>query len=196
MYQESVSPIQKQLYIDRLKSFFKKSENFEFIDGHVIYSKNSTKISEFFYSPNNRFKVTIDATLFLKVVFNLTDIRLLFSKDPRTLISTSNHPFEFTTQCSAYCIETCKWEHDISFWSNDDSFDYAHFIMTIKQTCCGLVRYVMLIDDQFRDSSGRRSYCFRLIYESCDRSLDWETTKLLQSRLRENLVVRNRLAMR
>lgn len=143
------------------------------------------------------FKCLIDASLLLKHLFKLDDKRLVFSDDPRILLTTrfDLDGFELTSICRRLCIEPNRWEHDISFWTSGE-FDYKDFLHTISRVCYGLVRVVKFIDEFDDLANRRRSFCFRLVYESCDRALDWDTTRSAQYRLRRELECHNHLIMR
>lgn len=165
----------------------------------MLFDSNSDNSQTLFISTDEEscFKCLIDASQLLKHLFKLDDKRLIFSDDPRVLLTTRFNldGFELASICRRFCIEPNRWEHDISFWTSDE-FDYKEFLHTISRKCYGLVR-VVKFKDEFEDlANRRRSFCFRLVYESCDRALDWDATRSAQYRLRDELERHNHLIMR
>lgn len=190
IFQAEIAREQAEIYSNKLRYLFEGYPD-------TLKINNSTK----------RFECLIDASRLLANLGNLPDSRrLLFSDDRRTLVDLTaddddddfklgGHRFELNSMPRRFSIDPTRWEHDVSFWCQaGESFDHVRFVSTIRQTCYGLVRHVRLLD-RFDDGS-RHSYCFRLVYESCDRALDWNTTRIVQERLRERLCLENRFVMR
>jgi phenylalanyl-tRNA synthetase beta subunit len=199
LYQNEIDRLQFEDYKSRIKSIFSKSD-FEIIDNEQslsVLSQKGIKIADL-RNLNNIFELTIDASAFLKDLFDLDDIRVLFSTDSRNIVANEMGVkiggIEFSSICRPFCKETNKWDHDVSFWCEGE-LDFDRLLKTIREGCFSLVRSICLIDDSFTDGP-RRSYCFRLNYESCDRALDWETSRALQNRLRQLLEVKNQLVVR
>lgn len=199
LYQNEIDRLQFDDYKSRIKTIFNRND-FEIVDNEQslsVLSQKGVKIADLFDS-NQTFELTIDASALLKDLFDLDDIRVLFSTDSRNIAANEMGvkigEIEFSSICRPFCKETNKWDHDVSFWC-EGKFDFDRLLKTIRESCFGLVRSIRLIDDRFTDGL-RRSYCFRLNYESCDRALDWETSRALQNRLRQLLEVKNQLVMR
>ncbi|CAF0729431.1 unnamed protein product [Brachionus calyciflorus] len=125
---------------------------------------------------------------YLKELFQLENVRLLFSRDYRILREIDNEItcFKINYSIKEISIDPIKWNHDLSFWYEPNCFDLNEFIRVIQETS-DLIRWIKLIDS-FRNEN-RMAYCFRLVYESCDMALDWDTTVQIQYKLRENLKI-------
>ena len=99
-------------------------------------------------------------------LFEIDDIRLFWSKDPR-----------FTSQFKAGEISKFKpyskypaCYKDIAFWINDD-FNENNFHEVVRGVSGDLVENVELIDEFTHPKSNRKSVCFRVNYRHMDRSL-------------------------
>lgn len=181
LFQNEIDDLKRSEYIEKIRSLLS-----DYPDTFRIASEKG------------KFECLINAGQLLSSIFKLADPRVLFSDDSRNFEAKNFrlNRFELDSTCRSFSIESNRWEHDVSFWLDKAELDYGQFLTTINQTCCGLVRFVRLVD-RFDDLANRRvSYCFRLRYESCDRALDWETSRSIQSRLREMLTNVNRFVMR
>lgn len=136
LHHPEIDAKQKELFIERLKTLFGDTAIIELDDQECIHlfhvDSNSNKI-KFAQLPkfgaSSEFICLIDANALLKILFNLADVRLLFSNDIRTMvpnkIGLSFCGFEFNNLIRPYCVETNKWEHDVSFWiSSNETFSY------------------------------------------------------------------------
>ncbi|CAG8839420.1 15666_t:CDS:2, partial [Racocetra persica] len=120
------------------------------------------------------------------VLFNIPDIRLFWSKDPRFLNQfTSNEIIKFKP-FSKYpsCIK------DLSFWMNNDKeheFHITNFCEIVRDIAEDLVEDVKLIDDFKHPKTKKRSLCFRINYRSMDRTFTNEEINGIRKSVVEKL---------
>eukprot|EP00474_Spongospora_subterranea_P009808 CRZ10266.1 hypothetical protein [Spongospora subterranea] len=114
------------------------------------------------------------------ILFDIPDIRLFWSKDPRFLSQFSAGDKNVTfTPYSKYppCIK------DISFWIQPNFHENDLFAI-IREVAGDLVESVSLIDEFHCRASIRTSKCYRITYRSMDRSLLNEEIDALQQFIR------------
>ena len=139
----------------------------------------------------------IDATRLLQTLYGLEDERLVYTDDMRAYECNDDDDAakkRWTTwRIRPVCVEPLKWQHDLSFWhndndnDNDEPFTRARLLAHVRNTCSlELVRSLELIET-YVNESGRRASCYRLVYESCDRALAWSHTTRVQLLLRQRL---------
>ena len=167
----------------------------------VFHSENKYKLCEIDFLNNT---CILNASYFISQVFKLKDERVLYTDDKRNFainnaesdISTK-FVLKFKWKIVQFSIENSKWIHDVSFWHNKNHFCLKSFMDTIRNVCSNLVNHILLID-LFTDitDNTRHSRCYRLVYESCDRCLPHSSTTMLQFKLREALILRNKLNLR
>lgn len=117
-------------------------------------------------------------------LFNIPDIRLFWSEDPRFLSQFTNSEIVQFQPFSKFpaCFK------DISFWtSNESVFEENDFYSIIRDIGGDLVESVEMVDDFKHPKTGRQSYCFRINYRSMERSLLNSEIDDLQFRIREKV---------
>ncbi|KAF0363291.1 phenylalanyl-tRNA synthetase [Gigaspora margarita] len=120
------------------------------------------------------------------VLFNIPDIRLFWSKDPRFINQfTSNEIIKFKP-FSKYpsCIK------DLSFWMNNDKeheFHITNFCEIVRDIAEDLVEDVKLVDDFMHPKTKKRSLCFRINYRSMDRTCTNEEINGIQDKIRKSV---------
>lgn len=117
-------------------------------------------------------------------IFNIPDIRLFWSKDPRFLEQFASESLETTFQPFSNYPPVFK---DITFWLTD-SFTANNFFEMVRGTAGDLVEKVELIDDFTHPKKNRRSNCFRITYRSMERSLTNEEINEIQEKVRDQVV--------
>ncbi|RNA06460.1 ferredoxin-fold anticodon-binding domain-containing 1 -like protein [Brachionus plicatilis] len=126
-----------------------------------------------------------DVSGYLKELFALDDIRMVFSKDPRVLKSEEvNDKFKLKKKIVQFSIDRLKWNHDISFWYDVENFDLNEFLDVLRSSSIH-IRFIKLVDSF--NSCDKYAHCFRLVYESCDQALDWDSSVKIQEQVRLNL---------
>ncbi|BEI86807.1 hypothetical protein CcaverHIS002_0701530 [Cutaneotrichosporon cavernicola] len=133
------------------------------------------------------------------VLFDIPDIRLFWSTDPRFLDQFADGKITTFKAYSKYppCYK------DMSFWLPDDAAskditpwhenDYCEIVRDIAGD---LVENVKLIDDFTHPKTGRRSLCYRLNYRSMDRSLSNDEVNVLQDKVTGRVVDQMGIEMR
>lgn len=127
------------------------------------------------------------------LLFGIPDIRLFWSLDPR-----------FASQFTASTVTTFKpyskypaTLRDVAFWTETSTPVHENDIMSIVRDIAGdLVENVSLIDEFVHPSSGRTSQCYRINYQSMDRSLTNAEINELQEQVRAKLIEQYGLELR
>ena len=181
-----------------MENYFKISVESKDPNKYMLYDLlNKCKLAEI-----NELKniCILDASAFASRIFKLKDGRTLYTDDKRNFVINETYPdaqffFNFKYIIFEFSLENTLHVHDISFWHEKD-FCLNSFLNTIRDVSFNLVKSVTLIDIYTDKLSDRHSRCYRLIYQSCDRSLSHSCTTTLQNNLRDRLVVRNNLNLR
>ena len=113
-------------------------------------------------------------------LFEIDDIRLFWSKDPRFLSQFKAGEITKFKPYSKY--PTCY--KDIAFWVNDD-FSENNFHELVRKVTGDLVENVEIIDEFTHPKTKRKSVCFRINYRHMDRSLTNEEVDKYQFSLRD-----------
>jgi phenylalanyl-tRNA synthetase alpha chain len=130
------------------------------------------------------------------LMFNIPDIRLFWSQDPRFLSQFKEGQITRFTPFSRHpaCYK------DVSFWLRSSSaaggqsrasaadFHENDLMEIIRNQCGNLVEDVQLTDEFTHPKTGRRSKCYRINYRSLERTLTNEETNLMHEHVRDALV--------
>ena len=100
-------------------------------------------------------------------LFEIDDIRLFWSKDPRFI---NQFRAGDITKFKPYSKYPACYK-DISFWLSDDQFSENDFFQLVRGVSGDLVENVEVIDSFVHPKTGKKSLCFRINYRSMDRSL-------------------------
>jgi len=129
------------------------------------------------------------------LLFNIPDIRLFWSKDPRFLSQFSQSgdikkfiPFSNKPACYK----------DVAFWlpsstssaaggSLKREFHENDIMELVREVAGDLVEDVRLTDEFVHPKSGKRSLCYRINYRSLDRTLTNEEVNKLHEEIRSKL---------
>mmetsp|Transcript_17428 Transcript_17428/g.31452 ORF Transcript_17428/g.31452 Transcript_17428/m.31452 type:complete len:360 (-) Transcript_17428:3241-4320(-) len=117
-------------------------------------------------------------------LFDIPDIRLFWSKDPRFTSQFSQA--KGISKFKAFSKHPVCYK-DISFW-RPESFEPNDFFEQVREAGQDLIEKVELIDDF--EKGGRRSLCYRISYRSMERNLTNEEIDSIQFKLREKLLSR------
>ncbi|KAG4305980.1 hypothetical protein PORY_000890 [Pneumocystis oryctolagi] len=128
------------------------------------------------------------------IFFEIHDIRLFWSKDPRFLKQFSSGKISTFQPYSKYPL--CY--KDIAFWINENvhdtymsslikkkPFHENDFMEIVRNVGGNLIEEVKLIDKFIHSKTKRKSMCYRINYRSMDRSLSHEEVNELQEQIRE-----------
>ncbi|WEW57217.1 phenylalanyl-tRNA synthetase alpha subunit, mitochondrial [Emydomyces testavorans] len=136
------------------------------------------------------------------LLFNIPDIRLFWSQDPRFLSQFSADKISRFVPFSKHpaCYK------DVAFWLRSTSAGSAaggavpfheNDIMEIVRDVAGnLVEDVRLVDEFTHPKTGRKSLCYRVNYRSLERTLTNEETNQLHEKVRERLVDKTGVELR
>lgn len=116
------------------------------------------------------------------VLFDIADIRLFWSTDPRFTEQFSDGIIRKFVPFSRYppCTK------DISFWV-PDGFDDNDFFDFIRSCCGDLVESAAVVDQFTQPQTQRVSKCYRITYRSNERTLTNEEINELQETVRQTL---------
>lgn len=135
------------------------------------------------------------------LLFNIPDIRLFWSQDPRFLTQFSETSKPLVKRFVPFSKHPACYK-DVSFWlrssnaaggqtSATSSDFHENDLMEIVRDVCGtVVEDVRLTDDFTHPKTGRRSKCYRINYRSLERTLTNEETNSLHERVRSAAVER------
>lgn len=113
------------------------------------------------------------------VLFQIPDIRLFWSDDPRFISQFSggaNSRFKPYSSFPA-CYK------DITFWLTPE-FHENDFFALVRTVAGDLVEDVTLVDEFVHPKHGKQSHCYRINYRSMDRSLTNAEVDVLQEEVR------------
>ncbi|CAG8546715.1 9326_t:CDS:2 [Ambispora gerdemannii] len=111
------------------------------------------------------------------VLFDIPDIRLFWSNDPRFLDQFTTNEIKKFKPFSKYPAST----RDISFWvDNNKGFHENNFCELVRSIAGDLVEDAKMIDEFVHPISKRRSLCYRIIYRSMDRNVTNEEINQIQ----------------
>jgi hypothetical protein len=164
-------------------------------EDNYIYSINQKTLFKF-NKPSNDFICELDAGYLCQLVNKIEDKRLLFSNDRRTF--SNEHSF---------LIQTVRYTHDLCFWYNRNDFDEKKFLNLIRDLSYNQIRYAILIDRNFKkvnlkykndfdDDENIYSAFYRFIYESYDKTLDFDSARYIQDTIREQIKLKLNLVPR
>jgi phenylalanyl-tRNA synthetase alpha chain len=119
------------------------------------------------------------------LLFGIPDIRLFWSQDPRFL---SQFKPDTVTSFKPYSKYPGTLR-DVAFWVDEATPIHENDIMSIVRDIAGdLVENVSLIDEFVHPKTKRTSQCYRINYQSMDRSLTNAEINELQEQVRARLV--------
>lgn len=119
------------------------------------------------------------------VLFQIPDIRLFWSTDPRFTSQFASGQVVHFQPYSKY--PPCK--KDLSFWlPNDPALFHVNDLNEVIRTVGGdLVEQVELMDEFVHPHTHRISHCYRIVYRSMDRSLTNEEIDAVQELVRQRV---------
>ncbi|KAI5809107.1 hypothetical protein DFH27DRAFT_542500 [Peziza echinospora] len=101
------------------------------------------------------------------VLFGIPDIRLFWSKDPRFLNQFKAGKVSPFQEFSKYpvCIK------DVSFWAPEEGLHDNDVMEVIRATLGDIVESAVLVDEFVHPKTGRTSMCYRINYQSVEKTL-------------------------
>lgn len=120
-------------------------------------------------------------------LFNIPDIRLFWSEDPRfTEQFSPNIPLGNSIEFVAYS-KFPKIERDTSFWIGQESFHENKFYEIVREIAGDLVENVSVVDKFVHPKTNRTSFCFRITYRSMERNLTSEEINNIHQQIRQRI---------
>jgi len=110
------------------------------------------------------------------LLFQVEDIRLFWSTDPRFLSQFSRGTISRYVPFSTFPLAS----RDVSFWV-ETGFEPTAFFEVLRETAGGSLESVKLVDEF--SLGGRRSLCYRLGYRGVDHPLNHEEVNAIQNRV-------------
>ena len=116
--------------------------------------------------------------------FKLPHIELLYLENvdfSNIFLEGEDNSFEYRP----ISLFPVSFEHDMSFWENETKqFDEYIFFDVIRGVAKDSIISVELIDSYICETTGRKSRCYRLQFQSHDKALSYDTSWKLQSIIR------------
>ncbi|OJD17927.1 phenylalanine-tRNA ligase [Emergomyces pasteurianus Ep9510] len=129
------------------------------------------------------------------LLFNIPDIRLFWSQDPRFL---SQFQAGKVTRFVPFSKHPACYK-DVAFWVPPSAasaaggrtpFHENDMMEIVRDVAGNLVEDVQLVDEFTHPKTGRKSFCYRVNYRSLERTLTNEETNRLHEMVRKELVER------
>ncbi|ODV90088.1 hypothetical protein CANCADRAFT_101103 [Tortispora caseinolytica NRRL Y-17796] len=121
------------------------------------------------------------------VLFSIPDIRLFWSDDSRFLDQFNAGK---VTKFAPYSKYPSTYR-DIAFWlpvSADSEFHENDLTEIVHKHSSGIVQSVSLTDEFTHPKTSRKSLCYRIVYQSMDRTLTNEEVNATQQKISDELV--------
>jgi len=112
------------------------------------------------------------------ILFEIPDIRLFWSEDRRFLDQFTNGPAKFV----AYSKYPSCYK-DIAFWTTDE-YNHNDFYDLVREIVGDMVESVKLTDSFTKRGKGT-SHCYRVNYQSMDRTLSHDEVNTMQQKVRD-----------
>lgn len=121
------------------------------------------------------------------LLFQIPDIRLLWSEDPRFLTQFTNVTVDPKTDIVfAPFSKYPACYKDISFWLQD-GFTPNDFYEVVRSICGDLVEEVKLIDEFKSPTDEKTSQCYRILYRSMDKTFTNDEINLIHGKVRDTV---------
>ncbi|NWT03250.1 FDXA1 protein, partial [Mionectes macconnelli] len=128
---------------------------------------------------------SLNLDLLAMLLCGISDWRMLWSPDTRFLGQFPRGELRLFRSFSLY---PPSYMHDVSFWlPKGERFDEVAFHTLARGVSGEMVVSIQLRDSFQQAGTGRRSLCYRLTFQSCDRALSCRGAAEMQLRLREEI---------
>ncbi|CAG8434702.1 7788_t:CDS:2 [Diversispora eburnea] len=127
------------------------------------------------------------------ILFDIPDIRLFWSTDPRFLNQFKSEEIIKFQLFSKYpsCFK------DISFWASDEhEFHENDFCEIVRDVAQDLVEDVKLVDEFVNPKTKKKSFCYRINYRSMDKTFTNEEINAIQEKLRDAVTEKLNVTLR
>ncbi|NXK37068.1 FDXA1 protein, partial [Piprites chloris] len=128
---------------------------------------------------------SLNLDLLAMLLCGISDWRMLWTPDTRFLRQFPRGQLRLFKSFSLY---PPSYVHDVSFWVPEgEQFDEVAFHTLARGVSGEMVVSIQLRDSFQQAGTGRRSLCYRLTFQSCDRALSCRGAAEVQLRLREEM---------
>lgn len=128
---------------------------------------------------------SLNLDLLAMLLCGISDWRTLWTWDRRFLRQFPGGELRLFKPFSLY---PPSYVHDVSFWLPDgEGFDEVAFHTLARRVSGEMVVSIQLKDNFQQAGTGRRSLCYRVTFQSCDRALGGREAAEMQLRLREEV---------
>ncbi|NXP82667.1 FDXA1 protein, partial [Ramphastos sulfuratus] len=128
---------------------------------------------------------SLNLDLLAMLACGIADWRMLWTSDSRFLCQFPRGELRLFKTFSLY---PPSYVHDVSFWVPDgEQFDEVAFHTIARQVSGEMVTSIQLLDSFQQPETGRKSLCYRLTFQSCDKALSCQEAAEMQLLLREEI---------
>ncbi|XP_075029006.1 ferredoxin-fold anticodon-binding domain-containing protein 1 isoform X4 [Calonectris borealis] len=128
---------------------------------------------------------SLNLDLLAMLICGISDWRMLWTSDTRFLCQFPRGELRLFKSFSLY---PPSYVHDVSFWVPDgEQFDEVAFHTIARQVSGEMVVSIQLIDSFQQSETGRKSLCYRLTFQSCDKALSRQAVAEMQLLFRKEI---------
>ncbi|RMB91989.1 hypothetical protein DUI87_31518 [Hirundo rustica rustica] len=128
---------------------------------------------------------SLNLDLLAMLLCGISDWRMLWTWDRRFL---GQFPEGELRLFKSFSLYPPSYVHDVSFWVPDgEEFDEVAFHTLARRVSGEMVVSIQLRDNFQQPGTGRRSLCYRLTFQSCDRALGCREAAEMQLQFREEI---------
>lgn len=137
---------------------------------------------------------SLNLDLLAMLICGISDWRMLWTSDTRFLRQFPRGELRLFKNFSLY---PPSYVHDVSFWVPDgEQFDEIAFHTIARQVSGEMVISIQLIDSFQHPETGRKSLCYRLTFQSCDKALSHQEAAEMQLLFRKEIKQRLYVTLR
>ncbi|XP_030361222.1 ferredoxin-fold anticodon-binding domain-containing protein 1 [Strigops habroptila] len=137
---------------------------------------------------------SLNLDILAMLICGICDWRMLWTSDNRFLPQFPRGELRLFKSFSLY---PPSYVHDVSFWVPDgEQFDEVAFHTIARQVSGETVISIQLIDSFQQSETGRKSFCYRLTFQSCDKALSRQVVAEMQLLFRKEINQHLRVTLR
>ncbi|XP_075377329.1 ferredoxin-fold anticodon-binding domain-containing protein 1 isoform X2 [Mycteria americana] len=137
---------------------------------------------------------SLNLDLLAMLICGISDWRMLWTSDTRFL---SQFPRGELRLFKSFSLYPPSYVHDVSFWVPDgEQFDEVAFHTIARRVSGEMVISIQLIDSFQQSETGRKSLCYRLTFQSCDKALSRQEVAEMQLLFRKEINQRLHVTLR
>ncbi|XP_009568194.2 ferredoxin-fold anticodon-binding domain-containing protein 1 [Cuculus canorus] len=128
---------------------------------------------------------SLNLDILAMLICGIADWRMLWTSDRRFLLQFPRGELRLFKSFSLY---PPSYKHDVSFWVPDgEQFDEVAFHTIARQVSGEMAVSIQLIDSFQHPEMGRKSLCYRLTFQSCDKALSHQEVAEMQLLFRKEI---------